>query len=100
MSELIKPHGSDTLNPLYVANDAKRAELLKEAEGLPSIVVCSAAAANAVMMGSGYFNPLTGYMNLADALGASEKMVTTSGLFFPVPVVNVVKDVSAIKDAK
>ena len=44
---MIKPHGSDTLNPLYVADDAKRAELEKEAEGLPSIVISSAAAGNA-----------------------------------------------------
>jgi sulfate adenylyltransferase len=97
---MIKPHGSDTLNPLYVADDAKRAELIKEAEGLPSIVICSAAAGNAVMMGSGYFNPLTGYMNLADSLAVAEKMVTTGGLFFPVPVVNVVEDPTPIKDAK
>ena len=41
---MIKPHGSDKLNPLYVSDDAKRAELQKEAEGLPSIVVSSAAA--------------------------------------------------------
>ena len=40
MGQLIKPHGSDTLNPLYVADDAKGAELLKEANALPSIVVC------------------------------------------------------------
>ncbi len=97
---MIKPHGSDKLNPLYVMDDAKRAELLKEAEGLPSIVVSSAAAANAVMMGAGYFNPLTGYMNLADAMGAAENMKTTSGVFFPVPIVNMVRDASAIKDAK
>ena len=61
MSNLIKPHGSETLNPLYVMDDAKRAALVKEAEGLPSVVICSAAAANAVMLGGGYFNPLTGY---------------------------------------
>ena len=71
---MIKPHGSETLNPLYVRDDAKRAELVKEAEGLPSIVVSSAAAGNAVMLGSGYFNPLTGYMNKADALAVAEKM--------------------------
>ena len=56
MSDLIKPHGSDTLNPLFVADDAKRAELEKEAEGLPSITISSAAAGNAVMLASGYFN--------------------------------------------
>ncbi len=94
---MIKPHGSDTLNPLYVADDAKRAALEAEAAGLKSIVVCSQAAANAVMMGSGYFNPLTGFMNLADSLAVSEKMVTTSGLFFPVPIVNIVEDASGIE---
>ncbi len=97
---MIKPHGSETLNPLLVTDAAKLAELQKEAEGLPAIVVCSAAAANAVMLGSGYFNPLTGYMNLADALSVSEKMTTSSGLFWPTPVVNMVKDASAVKDAK
>jgi sulfate adenylyltransferase len=97
---MIKPHGSDTLNPLYVQDDAERAKLVKEAEGLPSIVVCSAAAANAVMLGAGYFNPLTGYMNLKDAMSVAEKMQTTSGLFWPTPVLNVVKDASPIKGAK
>jgi sulfate adenylyltransferase len=100
MGQLVKPHGSDTLNPLYVADDAKRAELLKEAEGLPKLLVCSQAAANAVMMGCGYFNPLTGYMNLADSLSVAEGMKTTGGLFWPVPIVNVVEDASAIGDAK
>ena len=97
---LIKPHGSDTLNPLYVADDAKRAELLKEAESLPSIVVSSQAAANAVMLASGYFNPLKGFMGLEDSLGIADKMQTKDGLFWPVPIVNVVKDASPIKGAK
>lgn len=97
---MIKPHGSDKLNPLYVADDAKRAALIKEAEGLPKLLVCSQAAANAVMMGSGYFNPLTGYMSLADALSVCATMKTTRGLFFPTPIVNVVPDVSAIGNAK
>jgi sulfate adenylyltransferase len=97
---MIKPHGSDTLNPLYVKDDKARAALLKEAKGLPSIVVCSAAAANAVMMGGGYFNPLTGFMNKADALSVAKNMKTASGLFFPVPILNMVEDASAIKGAK
>ena len=97
---LIKPHGSDTLNPLYVADDAKRAELQKEAETLPSIVVCSQAAANAVMMASGYFNPLKGFMGLAESIKVAEKMQTKDGLFWPVPIVNVVQDASAVKSAK
>jgi sulfate adenylyltransferase len=52
------------------------------------------------MMGGGYFNPLTGYMNVADVMSVAENMKTTSGLFWPTPILNVVKDASAIKDAK
>jgi sulfate adenylyltransferase len=96
---MIKPHGSDTLNPLYVADPARRAELEAEAKGLPQVVVSSATAANAVMMGSGYFNPLAGYMDLEDALLTSEKMVMKNGTFFPVPVLNLLADVAAIEGA-
>lgn len=88
---MIKPHGSDTLNPLYVADAAARAALLKEAETLPSLLLNSAAAANAVMLGAGYFNPLTGYMTLADALQVTDTLHTTAGLFWPVPVLNVTR---------
>ena len=97
---MIKPHGSETLNPLYVEDDAKRAELVKEARSLPSITICSAAAGNAVMLGSGYFNPLTGYMNKADALAVAKDMRMTSGLFWPTPILNMVEDAPGIKDAK
>ena len=96
---MIKPHGSDSLNPLYVTDDAKRAQLLKEAEGLPKLLVSSQAAANAVMLACGYFNPLKGFMNLNDSLSVAKNMKTTGGLFWPVPIVNIVKDASAIKGA-
>ena len=89
---MIKPHGSDELNPLFVYDVEQRHALVAEAETLPSILINSAAAANAVMMGGGYFNPLTGYMNLADALSVAEKMHTVDGLFFPVPVVNMTNE--------
>jgi len=85
---VIKPHGSDTLNPLFVSDDEQRAALLAEAESLPSLTLNSAAAANAVMLGAGYFNPLTGYMNLEDALSVAATLHTTDGLFWPVPVLN------------
>ena len=100
MVALVKPHGADALTPLYVADEAARIALQKEAESLPSVVISSAAAANAVMMGAGYFTPLTGYMNKADMLSVAENLTTANGLFWPVPIVNMLKDVSAIKDAK
>jgi len=85
---MIKPHGSDELNPLFVYDSQQRHALLAEAATLPSLLLNSAAAANAVMLGGGYFNPLTGYMNLADALSVAEKMRMVDGLFFPVPILN------------
>jgi sulfate adenylyltransferase len=89
---MIKPHGSDELNPLFVYDTERRHALLAEAESLPSLLLNSAAAANAVMLGGGYFNPLTGYMNLADAMAVADNMTTTDGLFFPVPVVNLTEE--------
>ena len=94
---MIKPHGSNELNPLFVYDTAENEALQKEAEGLASIVVSSASAANAVMMGAGYFNPLTGYMSKADALSVAKEMKTTAGLFFPTPVLNLVEDAGSIK---
>ena len=94
---MIKPHGSDELNPLFVYDTAENEALQKEAESLPSIMISSASAANAVMLGGGYFNPLTGYMNKADALSVAKDMKTTSGLFWPTPVLNLVPDAQGIK---
>lgn len=97
---MIKPYGSDELNPLFVYDQKKHAALQKEAESLPSLVINSAAVGNAVMLGGGYFNPLTGFMNKDDALSVAEKMHTTKGLFWPVPILNLSHDVSGIQGAK
>jgi len=89
---MISPHGSKHLNALFVANESDREALSREAESLPSLLLNSAAAANAVMLGAGYFNPLTGYMSLADAQSVAAGMRTTGGLFWPVPIVNFTDD--------
>jgi sulfate adenylyltransferase len=97
---MIKPHGADSLKPLFVYDTERHHQLNQEAQSLPSLVISSAAAANAVMLGADYFTPLSGYMNLADSLAVAEGLHTTDGLFWPVPIVNVVDDVSAIGDAR
>lgn len=91
---MIKPHGADALTPLFVADEDSRARLLEEANTLPQIQISSAAAANAVMLGGGYFTPLNGYMTKADALSVAQNMRTESGLFFPVPVLNLLSETS------
>ena len=99
---MIKPHGAETLTPLYVSGDAERAELVKEAEQLPSVLLSSGAAASAVMLASGYFTPLTGYMNIAESIGVASAMKLSNGLFWPVPIMNIVPDdqlTDAVKNA-
>ena len=88
---MIKPYGSEILTPLYVKEESRRKILLDEAEKIPSVVISSAAAANAVMLGGGYFNPLRGYMNLVDVLSVAERMQMYSGLLWPTPVINLLK---------
>ena len=97
---MIKPVGSDELQPLFVYDPDRHHELMREAETLPSVVISSQAAGNAVMMGGGYFTPLRGFMNLADAVSVAETMKTTDGMFFPVPVLCLLESTAAIGDAK
>jgi len=89
---VIKPHGADALTPLYVADQATRDVLNNEAQTLTQVLVSSATAANAVMLGGGYFTPLQGYMTKADALQIAANMHTEAGLFFPVPVLNMLPE--------
>ena len=96
MSNLIAPHGAARLNPLFVGDANERAQLTREAESLLSVAVASAAASNAVMLGGGYFTPLTGFMDKADALSVGRSMHTAAGLFWPTPVLNLVHDAGAI----
>lgn len=91
MTNLISPHGARELKPLYVADPDHNASLVAQAESLPSLNISSAAASNAVMLGAGYFTPLSGYMDKADALSVAETMQTSSGLFWPTPVLNLVE---------
>ena len=94
---MIKPHGGDILKPLFVEDSEERNRLIEESASLPDLLLNSAAAANAVMLGAGYFSPLDGYMNLADTLSVAENMKTNNGLFWPVPCVNRTDDISRIE---
>ena len=85
---LIPSIDGDAPRGLYVADSGRRAALLHEAETLPSLLLNSAAAANAVMLGSGYFHPLPGYMDAADALAVATQLRTCAGQFWPVPCLN------------
>ena len=96
MKNLIAPHGSDTLKPLYIEDSSERKSLIKASENMPHLLLNSAAAANAVMLGAGYFTPLDGYMDKKNATSVSENMLTSDGLFWPVPIINLSKNIDGI----
>ena len=96
MKNLIAPHGSDSLTPLYIEDSSERNSLIKASENMPHLLLNSAAAANAVMLGAGYFTPLDGYMDKKNATSVSENMITSDGLFWPVPIINLSKNIDGI----
>ena len=55
---------------------------------MKKITVNSAAAANLVMLGAGYFTPLDGFMEKKDVIAVANRMQLDDGLFWPTPVVN------------
>ena len=95
---MITPYASgDTLRPCRPPAERQEA-LAEEALALPSLLLESAAAANAVMLGAGYFHPLEGYMTIADAMSIAADMHTRSGLFWPVPCLNLTTDKPPVSD--
>ena len=85
---MIKPHGSEQLTPKIVNTDEERVALLDSAKSMKKMTVNSAAAANLVMLGAGYFTPLEGFMGKNDVISVANNMRLESGLFWPTPVVN------------
>ena len=96
MTNLILPHGSNELNTLYIEDEMARSSMLSAAAEMRTVEISSAAAANAVMMAAGYFNPLTGFMNKEEAIKVSKEMLTLNDVFWPVPIVNITTDANSL----
>ena len=93
---MILPHGASSLKGLYIDDAIDRSVLLEEAQHLQSLLLNSASAANVVMLGAGYFTPLSGFMNKADALSVAENLHTRGGVFWPIPILNLVSDGASV----
>ena len=85
---MIKPHGSEELMPKIVNTEEEKVALLDSAKTMKKMTVNSAAAANLVMLGAGYFTPLEGFMGKNDVISVANNMKLEKGLFWPTPVVN------------
>ena len=85
---MIKPHGSEELMPKIVNTEEEKVALLDSAKTMKKMTVNSAAAANLVMLGAGYFTPLEGFMGKNDVISVANNVKLEKGLFWPTPVVN------------
>ena len=93
MSKLIKPYGSDELLTPFNEIGLNLADV----EQMPKFLLNDSAIANVVMLGSGYFNPLQGFMNKTEALSVCDEFRTLNGLFWPIPVLNITREMPDFK---
>lgn len=93
MSKLIKPYGSDELLTPFNEIGVNLADV----EQMPKFLLNDSAIANVVMLGSGYFNPLQGFMNKTEALSVCDEFRTLNGLFWPIPVLNITREMPDFK---
>ncbi|MBL7251829.1 sulfate adenylyltransferase [Alloalcanivorax marinus] len=85
MSQLVKPHGSDTLNILLL-DGAEREQALAAARDLPRITLSSRERGDLIMLGIGGFTPLDGFMGKADWQSVCDNMALANGVFWPIPI--------------
>jgi sulfate adenylyltransferase len=100
--EGVPPHGGSLVDLCVSGRMAE--ELLAEAAGLPKISMDTRAAADAELLATGAFSPLTGFVGKADYLAIVERMrlAPTRGEpppVFPIPITLAVER-SASKDLR
>ena len=93
MSKLIKPYGSNELFTPFKEIGVNLADV----EQMPKFLLNDSAIANVVMLGSGYFNPLQGFMNKTEAISVCDELRTLNGLFWPIPVLNITREMPDFK---
>ncbi len=85
MTELIKPHGRQPLQPRLLHGEEKK-EALKSAEQLAKIPLNSRELSDLVMLGIGAYSPLTGFMGYDTWQSVCQDMVLLNGVFWPLPI--------------
>jgi sulfate adenylyltransferase len=80
----IRPHGSRLVHRLV--KDAEALEVLGHAAGLPRIELDGRTSADAELIATGAFSPLTGFLGRDDYLSVIRDARLSSGLLFPIPI--------------
>jgi len=84
VSGLVPPHGGRLL-PLLVGDD-EREEALSEARALHRVSLGSREVSDLIMLATGAFSPLQGFMGQKDYHRVVKDMRLRSGLLWPIPI--------------
>ncbi|KAI8379292.1 sulfate adenylyltransferase [Radiomyces spectabilis] len=79
------PHGG-VLKDLYIRDAPKQAELRKEIESLPSLVLTDRQLCDLELILNGGFSPLEGFLTQKDYDSVVENMRLSNGLLWPMPI--------------
>jgi len=85
MSTLVPPHGGGALKPLLLPR-TERAGEIKRAKSLKKIPMTSREVSDLFMLAMGAYTPLDGFMGREDWRRCCTDMVTSEGLFWPIPI--------------
>ncbi len=85
MAKLVPPHGGKGLTCCLLEGAALETEK-KKAQGLKKFNVSPREKGDLIMIGTGGFSPLAGFMTKADWKGVCEKFLLSDGTFWPIPV--------------
>jgi sulfate adenylyltransferase len=83
-SQLVPPHGGK-LRPLLLEGEDRKQNLGK-ANMLPKIRLSSRETSDLIMMATGAFSPLNGFMGKDDYENVVENMQLSNGILWPIPI--------------
>jgi len=81
---LVAPHGGE-LTPVLLDNEARQAER-ERAGALRKVRMTSRETSDLIMLGTGAFSPLRGFMTRDDYIGAVREMRLANGILWPIPI--------------
>lgn len=84
-SDLVPAHGGK-LSPLRVSDPTEHATLIRRAADLTQVSLNSKSISDVIMLGTGAYSPLPGFMGEADYLKVVEQMRLSNGILWPIPV--------------
>ena len=85
MSNLVPPHGADSLKPLLLP-ETERSDEATRADHLKKVPLSSREVSDLFMLGMGAYTPLDGFMGEDDWRGSCETMTLANGIFWPIPI--------------